>query len=137
VNVCVAVAVEDGLIAPAVLGTDALDPAEVSRAVADVAERARGGKLKARELTDGTFTLSNLGGFGPVTSFVAIINPPQVAILAVGAIEEKPVVREGDLEVLPMMSLTLTCDHRALDGSVAAEFLGTVRMLLEEPGLAL
>jgi pyruvate dehydrogenase E2 component (dihydrolipoamide acetyltransferase) len=66
-----------------------------------------------------------------------VLNPPQVAILAVGAIEEKPVVVEGDLEINPMMTLTLTCDHRALDGSVASEFLGTVRALLEEPGLAL
>jgi pyruvate dehydrogenase E2 component (dihydrolipoamide acetyltransferase) len=72
-----------------------------------------------------------------VEQFVAVLNPPQVAILAVGAIEEKPVVVDGDFDVKPMMSLTLTCDHRALDGSVAAEFLGTVRALLEEPALAL
>ena len=72
-----------------------------------------------------------------VEQFIAVLNPPQVAILAVGAIEEKPVVADGELEIRPLMTLTLTCDHRAIDGAVAAEFLGTVRALLEEPGLAL
>jgi pyruvate dehydrogenase E2 component (dihydrolipoamide acetyltransferase) len=72
-----------------------------------------------------------------VETFEAIINPPNAAILAVGAIEEKPVIADGELDVKPMLTLTLTCDHRALDGSVAAEFLGTVRSMLEEPGLAL
>jgi pyruvate dehydrogenase E2 component (dihydrolipoamide acetyltransferase) len=103
---------------------------------ADLVARAREAKLKQEDLEGGTFTISNLGMYG-IEQFVAVLNPPQVAILAVGAIEEKPVIVDGELEINPMMSLTLTCDHRALDGSVASEFLGTVRALLEEPGLAL
>ena len=86
------------------------------------------GKLRQEDLEGGTFTISNLGMYG-VEQFVAVLNPPQVAILAVGATEEQPVVRDGDLEILPLMTLTLTCDHRALDGAVASEFLGTLRAL--------
>ena len=84
----------------------------------------------------GTFSISNLGMFG-VEHFIAVLNPPQVAILAVGAIEERPVVLAGQVVVRPMMSLTLTSDHRALDGATSAEFLATVKAFLEEPGLAL
>ena len=102
----------------------------------DVVGRARSGKLRQEDLDGGTFTVSNLGMYG-VEQFVAVLNPPQVAILAVGATEEKPVVRDGDLEILPLMTLTLTCDHRALDGAVASEVLGTLRAYLEEPALAL
>jgi pyruvate dehydrogenase E2 component (dihydrolipoamide acetyltransferase) len=135
-DVGMAVATDRGLIVPVIRGAERLSLAEIAAARADLVTRAREAKLQQADLEGGTFTISNLGMYG-IEQFVAVLNPPQVAILAVGAIEEKPVVVDGDLELSPMMSLTLTCDHRALDGSVAAEFLGTVRELLEEPGLAL
>jgi pyruvate dehydrogenase E2 component (dihydrolipoamide acetyltransferase) len=109
---------------------------EIAAARADLVDRARSGKLQQGDLEGGTFTISNLGMFG-VESFIAVLNPPQVAILAVGAATEQPVVRDGELTARPLMSLTLTCDHRAVDGADAADFLRTVRTRLEEPGLAL
>ncbi|HEV3478578.1 MAG TPA: dihydrolipoamide acetyltransferase family protein [Gaiellaceae bacterium] len=135
-DVGMAVATDRGLIVPVIRGAERLSLAEIAAARADLVSRAREAKLQQADLEGGTFTISNLGMYG-IEQFVAVLNPPQVAILAVGAIEDKPIIRDGELEVRPIMSLTLTCDHRALDGSVAAEFLGTVRMLLEEPGLAL
>jgi pyruvate dehydrogenase E2 component (dihydrolipoamide acetyltransferase) len=135
-NVGMAVATDRGLVVPVIRSAERLSLAEIAAARADLVSRSREAKLQQVDLEDGTFTVSNLGMYG-IEQFVAVLNPPQVAILAVGAIEEKPVVVEGDLEIVPKMSLTLTCDHRALDGSVASEFLGTVRELLEEPGLAL
>jgi pyruvate dehydrogenase E2 component (dihydrolipoamide acetyltransferase) len=135
-NVGIAVATDRGLVVPVTRGADRLTISEIAAARADLVSRARDAKLQQADLEDGTFTISNLGMYG-IEQFVAVLNPPQVAILAVGAIEEKPVVVDGELEILPRMTLTLTCDHRALDGSVASEFLGTVRELLEEPGLAL
>ncbi len=135
-NVGMAVATDRGLLVPVIRSADRLTLAEIAAARADLVERSRSGKLQQTDLEDGTFTVSNLGMYG-IEHFIAVLNPPQVAILAVGAIEEKPVVVEGDFDVKPMMSLTLTADHRALDGSVAAEFLGTVRSFLEEPALAL
>jgi pyruvate dehydrogenase E2 component (dihydrolipoamide acetyltransferase) len=135
-DVGIAVATERGLVVPVIRGADRLTIAEIAAARADLVTRARDAKLQQADLEGGTFTISNLGMYG-IEQFVAVLNPPQVAILAVGAIEEKPVVVDGDLEIVPQMTMTLTCDHRALDGSVAAEFLGTVRALLEEPGLAL
>jgi pyruvate dehydrogenase E2 component (dihydrolipoamide acetyltransferase) len=135
-NVGMAVATDRGLLVPVIRGAERLTLAEIAAVRADLVSRSREAKLQQTDLEDGTFTVSNLGMYG-VEQFVAVLNPPQVAILAVGAIEEKPVVVDGDFEIKPMMSLTLTCDHRAIDGSVAAEFLGTVRELLEEPALAL
>ena len=135
-NVGIAVATDRGLVVPVIRGSDRLTISEIAAARADLVSRARDAKLQQADLEDGTFTISNLGMYG-IEQFVAVLNPPQVAILAVGAIEEKAVVVDGELEILPQMTLTLTCDHRALDGSVAAEFLGTVQELLEEPGLAL
>jgi pyruvate dehydrogenase E2 component (dihydrolipoamide acetyltransferase) len=135
-NVGMAVATERGLLVPVIRSAERLSLAEIAAARADLVARARDAKLQQTDLEDGTFTVSNLGMYG-VEQFVAVLNPPQAAILAVGAIEEKPVVEEGALVIKPMMSLTLTCDHRAIDGAVAAEFLGTVRALLEEPALAL
>ena len=88
------------------------------------------------DLEDGTFTISNLGMYG-VDRFVAVLNPPQAAILAVGAIEERPVVREGEIVARPLMELVLSCDHRSIDGATASEFLGTVKAFLEEPALML
>ena len=135
-DVGIAVATDRGLVVPVIKAADRLTIGEIAAARADLVARARDAKLQQTDLEGGTFTISNLGMYG-IDQFVAVLNPPQVAILAVGAIEEKPVVVDGELEILPQMTLTLTCDHRALDGSVAAEFLGTVRELLEEPGLAL
>jgi pyruvate dehydrogenase E2 component (dihydrolipoamide acetyltransferase) len=135
-DVGMAVATDRGLVVPVIRGAERLSLAEIAAVRADLVGRAREAKLKQEDLEGGTFTISNLGMYG-IEQFVAVLNPPQVAILAVGVIEEKPVVADGDLEIKPMLTLTLTCDHRALDGSVASEFLGTVRALLEEPGLAL
>jgi pyruvate dehydrogenase E2 component (dihydrolipoamide acetyltransferase) len=135
-NVGMAVATDRGLVVPVIRGAERLNLAEIAAARSDLVTRARDAKLQQADLEDGTFTVSNLGMYG-IEQFVAVLNPPQVAILAIGAIEEEAVVVDGDLEIVPQMTLTLTCDHRALDGSVAAEFLGTVRALLEEPALAL
>jgi pyruvate dehydrogenase E2 component (dihydrolipoamide acetyltransferase) len=98
--------------------------------------RARDGKLQLSDLADGTFTISNLGMYR-IDRFVAVLNPPQVAILAVGSIEDRPRARDGEVVVAPTMTLTLTCDHRAIDGSEGAEFLQTVKSLVETPALAL
>jgi pyruvate dehydrogenase E2 component (dihydrolipoamide acetyltransferase) len=135
-DVGMAVATDRGLVVPVIRGAERLTLAEIAAARADLVTRSREAKLQQADLEGGTFTTSNLGMYG-VEQFIAVLNPPQVAILAVGAIEEKAVVVDGDLEIKPMMSLTLTCDHRAVDGADAAEFLGTVRALLEEPALAL
>ncbi len=135
-NVGIAVALPGGLVVPVIPSCERKTIAELADARAEVVGRARDGKLTQADLDGGTFTISNLGMYG-VEGFVAVLNPPQAAILAVGAIEEKPVVREGDLEIVPLMQMTLTCDHRSLDGATAAEFLGTVKAFLEEPGLAL
>ncbi|HEV2901819.1 MAG TPA: dihydrolipoamide acetyltransferase family protein [Gaiellaceae bacterium] len=135
-NVGMAVATDRGLVVPVIRGAERLSIHEIAAARVDVVDRARGGKLQQQDLEGGTFTISNLGMFG-VENFIAVLNPPQVAILAVGAVEEKPVVRDGEIAARPLMSLTLTCDHRAVDGADAADFLRTVRSMLEEPGLAL
>jgi pyruvate dehydrogenase E2 component (dihydrolipoyllysine-residue acetyltransferase) len=135
-NVGMAVATDRGLVVPVIRGAERLSVQEIAEKRVALVDRARSGKLQQADLDGGTFTISNLGMFG-VEQFIAVLNPPQVAILAVGAVEEKPVVREGELVGRPLMSLTLTCDHRAVDGAVAAEFLATLRTLLEEPGLAL
>jgi pyruvate dehydrogenase E2 component (dihydrolipoamide acetyltransferase) len=135
-NVGMAVATDRGLVVPVIRGADRLSIQEIAAARVELVDRARGGKLQQADLEGGTFTISNLGMFG-VEQFVAVLNPPQVAILAVGAVEEKPVVRDGEIIARPLMSLTLTCDHRAVDGADAADFLRTVRSMLEEPGLAL
>jgi pyruvate dehydrogenase E2 component (dihydrolipoamide acetyltransferase) len=135
-NVGLAVATGQGLIVPVIRSAERLSLAEIATARADVVGRAREGKLKAADLDEGTFTISNLGMFG-VEQFVAVLNPPQAAILAVGATEERAVVVEGELAARPMMTVTLTVDHRAVDGAPAAEFLQTVNALLEDPALAL
>ncbi|MFN2466956.1 MAG: dihydrolipoamide acetyltransferase family protein [Gaiellaceae bacterium] len=135
-NIGLAVAIPRGLIVPVIPGCESRSIAEIAAARADVVARAREGKLQQADIEGGTFTISNLGMYG-VEHFVAVLNPPQAAILAVGAIEERPVARDGDLDILPLMTMTLTCDHRSLDGATAAEFLRTVKDFLEEPGLAL
>ncbi|HVM17877.1 MAG TPA: dihydrolipoamide acetyltransferase family protein [Gaiellaceae bacterium] len=135
-HVGIAVAAPGGLIVPVIRDADRLTVQEIAATRAEVVDRARDGKLRREDLEGGTFTISNLGMFG-VEQFVAVLNPPQAAILAVGTTEERPVVVDGALEILPMVHLTLTCDHRAIDGAEGAEFLATVKELLEEPALAL
>jgi pyruvate dehydrogenase E2 component (dihydrolipoamide acetyltransferase) len=135
-NIGIAVATDRGLVVPVIQGAERLTIAEIAAARSDVVGRARDGKLKQEDLEGGTFTISNLGMFG-VEQFIAVLNPPQAAILAVGAAEDRPIVRDGELVVRPSMTMTLTCDHRTLDGAVAADFLRTVKQLLEEPALAL
>jgi pyruvate dehydrogenase E2 component (dihydrolipoamide acetyltransferase) len=131
-DVAVAVASENGLVTPIVRAAEAKSVAQIAAEVSDLAERARSGKLTREEITGGTFTVSNLGMFG-VDRFDAIINPPQVAILAVGAGRERVVVREGQPAVATVITLTLSCDHRVVDGAAGAKFLATLRELLESP----
>jgi pyruvate dehydrogenase E2 component (dihydrolipoamide acetyltransferase) len=135
-NVGIAVATERGLIVPVIPGCEGLTVAQIASARADLVTRARDGKLQTADIEGGTFTISNLGMYG-VEQFVAVLNPPQAAILAVGAIEERAVARGGELTARPMMTMTLTCDHRTIDGATAADFLRTVKEFLEEPGLTL
>ena len=135
-NVGIAVAAPQGLVVPVVRGVERLSLAEVATARDEVVGRARDNKLATQDLEDGTFTISNLGMFG-VEQFVAVLNPPQAAILAVGATVDTPVVRGGAVVVKPMMTLTLTVDHRAVDGAEGADFLRTVKQFLEDPARAL
>jgi pyruvate dehydrogenase E2 component (dihydrolipoamide acetyltransferase) len=135
-NVGIAVAVEQGLIVPVIRSCERLSVQEIANVRAALVGRARASKLKQEDLADGTFTISNLGMYG-IERFIAVLNPPQVAILAVGSVEEKVVPMAGEPRIRPRMELTLTCDHRAVDGATGARFLTTVKQFLEEPGLAL
>jgi len=135
-NIGIAVAVPHGLVVPVIAGCERLTISEIAAARADVVSRTREGRLRAEDLDGGTFTISNLGMYG-VERFTAVLNPPQAGILAVGAIEERAVVVEGDFEIQPRMDMTLTIDHRSVDGATASEFLATVKSFLQEPGLAL
>ena len=132
INVGLAVAVEDGLLVPVVHNADRLGLAEIAARRIDLVEKAQNGKLPPADLTNGTFTISNLGMFG-VERFNAIVNPPQAAILAVGAIVDRVVPVNGQPAVQPMMTLTLSCDHRIVDGARAAQFLQTLVGYLEDP----
>jgi pyruvate dehydrogenase E2 component (dihydrolipoamide acetyltransferase) len=135
-NVGIAVAAPQGLVVPVVQNVERLSLAEIAVARGDVVGRARDGKLATQDLEGGTFTISNLGMFG-IEQFVAVLNPPQAAILAVGATVDTPVVRDGAVVPRPMLTMTLTVDHRAVDGAAGADFLRTVKTFLEEPALAL
>jgi pyruvate dehydrogenase E2 component (dihydrolipoamide acetyltransferase) len=135
-NIGIAVAIPHGLVVPVIASCESKSIPEIAAARADIVGRTRGGKLRSEDLENGTFTISNLGMYG-VERFTAVLNPPQAGILAVGAIEERAVVVDGDLEIQPRMDLTLTVDHRSVDGATASEFLRTVKSFLEEPGLAL
>jgi pyruvate dehydrogenase E2 component (dihydrolipoamide acetyltransferase) len=132
VHVGVAVAIPDGLITPVVRDADRKPVVEISREIRELAGRARDRKLKPEEFTGSTFTTSNLGMFD-VTEFTAIINPPESCILAVGAVRKVPVVVEDRVTVGQRMSVTLSSDHRVVDGALAAQFLAEVRRLLENP----
>jgi pyruvate dehydrogenase E2 component (dihydrolipoamide acetyltransferase) len=135
-DIGIAVAAPQGLVVPIVRGAERLTIAQTAQVRADLVGRARDAKLRAEDLDGGTFTISNLGMFD-VDQFIAVLNPPQASILAVGATREQVVPKEGELHVLPVMTMTLTCDHRAVDGATGAEFLRTIRSFLEDPGLAL
>ena len=135
-NIGIAVAIPHGLVVPVIPGCERLTIPEIAEARADIVSRTREGKLRAEDLDGGTFTISNLGMYG-VERFTAVLNPPQAGILAVGAIEERAVVVDGDFEIQSRMDMTLTIDHRSVDGATASEFLATVKSFLEEPGLAL
>jgi pyruvate dehydrogenase E2 component (dihydrolipoyllysine-residue acetyltransferase) len=135
-NVGIAVATPNGLVVPVIRDADRRSVQEIAAVRADLVARAREGKLQLADLEDGTFTISNLGMYG-IEQFIAVLNPPQVAILAVGSIEERPRAVDGELGIAPTMTMTLTCDHRAIDGSEGAEFLQTVKVFVEAPALAL
>jgi pyruvate dehydrogenase E2 component (dihydrolipoamide acetyltransferase) len=135
-DVGIAVAAPQGLVVPVIRGAERLTIAQIAAARTDLVERARTAKLRLPELEGGTFTISNLGPFG-IEQFVAVLNPPQAAILAVGSTQDRVVAVDGRPAVRPMVTLTLTCDHRAIDGADGAAFLQTLVGLLEEPGLAL
>jgi pyruvate dehydrogenase E2 component (dihydrolipoamide acetyltransferase) len=135
-NIGIAVAAPQGLVVPVIHGAERLRLTEIATARADIVSRAREGKLTRDDLENGTFTISNLGMFR-VERFTAVLNPPQAAIVAIGATEERAVAVGGELVVRPTMTITGTFDHRAVDGAPAAEFLQTVKELLEEPALML
>jgi len=136
IDVSVAVTVEGGLITPILRYADYKDLGQISSEVKALAKRAKEMKLESHEYKGGSFTVSNLGMFG-VTDFVAVINPPQAAILAVGGISEEPVVKNGNIQVGKTMKMTLSVDHRVVDGSEAAKFIKTVQKYLESPSLLL
>ena len=132
IHVAMAVAVEDGLITPVLFDADRMTLWEISGKARDLAKRARERKLTPEEYTGSTFSVSNLGMFG-IDQFTAIINPPEAGILAIGGVEEKPIVVDGQLEVRQRMRVTMSCDHRVIDGATGAKFLQTVRRYIENP----
>lgn len=131
-DIGVAVAIDEGLITPIVRGAERKSIGQISREVRELAERARARKLQPDEYMGATFSISNLGMFG-IEEFTAIINPPEAAILAVGAMSPKPVVRDGEVVVRQMMRVTMSCDHRIVDGATGAKFLQTFKKILENP----
>ena len=136
VHMAIAVAVPDGLITPVVRDAHAKGLGRISAEVRELAGRARDKKLQPHEYTGSTFSISNLGMFG-IEEFTAVINPPEAGIIAVGAVEERPVVREGQIVVQPRMRVTMSCDHRVIDGAQGARFLATLKSFLEEPAAIL
>jgi pyruvate dehydrogenase E2 component (dihydrolipoamide acetyltransferase) len=132
IHVAMAVAVEDGLITPVLFDADRMTLWEISEKARELAKKARERRLMPEEYTGATFTVSNLGMFG-IDQFTAIINPPEAGILAIGSVEEKPVVIDGQLEVRQRMRVTMSCDHRVVDGATGARFLQTVRRYIENP----
>ncbi|MCB0554653.1 MAG: pyruvate dehydrogenase complex dihydrolipoamide acetyltransferase [Phaeodactylibacter sp.] len=132
VNIGVAVAVEDGLLVPVIRYTDMKSLSQINTEVKALAELAKQRKLQPEQMQGNTFTISNLGMFG-IEEFTAIINPPDSCILAVGGIIEKPIVKDGQIEVGNMMKVTLSCDHRTVDGATGAQFLQTLKGILEDP----
>jgi pyruvate dehydrogenase E2 component (dihydrolipoamide acetyltransferase) len=135
-DIGVAVAIDGGLITPIVWKAEEKGLKQISAEVKDMAARAKNKKLKPEEYQGGTFSVSNLGMFG-ITSFASIVNQPHGAIMSVGAGEERAVVRDGQIVVRTMMTVTLTCDHRVVDGAVGAQFLGAFKSFIEEPAAML
>ncbi len=135
-DVGVAVAIDEGLITPVVRGANRKGIAEISKEIKEMAERARDKKLQPEEYTGATFSISNLGMFG-IEQFTAIINPPEAAIFAVGSAAPKAVVRDGEIVVRNVMNVTMSCDHRVIDGATGAKFLQTFKQMLENPILML
>ncbi|MEM6282115.1 MAG: dihydrolipoamide acetyltransferase family protein [Chloroflexota bacterium] len=132
VNVGLAVAVEQGLLVPVIHHADAIGTVQIAERRAEIVQRALDSKLKPHDLQGGTFTISNLGMFG-IDNFNAIVNPPQAAILAVGTIGERAIPVNGEIVIQPMMTLSLSCDHRAVDGARGAKFLDTLAQAMENP----
>jgi pyruvate dehydrogenase E2 component (dihydrolipoamide acetyltransferase) len=132
IDISIAVAIDGGLITPIIRKADTLGLAEVSNRMRDLGGRAKAGKLKPEEYQGGGFSISNLGMFG-IKHFTAVINPPQACILAVGAGEQRPVVKQGALAVATMMTVTLSCDHRVVDGALGARWLKVFRGFIEDP----
>jgi pyruvate dehydrogenase E2 component (dihydrolipoamide acetyltransferase) len=132
IDISVAVATDGGLITPIVRDADRKGLAAISDEVRDLAARARAGQLKPAEYRGGGFSISNLGMYG-IREFAAIINPPQSAILAVGAAEERPIVADGQIRIATVMTCTLSADHRVVDGATGAQFLAAFKSYIEEP----
>jgi len=132
VDISVAVSIPDGLITPIIRGADRKGLAAISNEMKDLAARAKAGKLKPEEFQGGSFSISNMGMMG-VKDFAAIINPPQAAILAVSAGEQRPVVKDGALAIATVMTVTISVDHRVIDGALAAEWLGVFKGIVEDP----
>jgi len=132
IDISVAVAVPEGLVTPVVRNADQKSVVAIGQEVRELAGRAKAKKLKAEEMQDGTFSISNLGMFG-IDAFAAVINPPEGAILAIGKVREEPVVRDGQVVAGKKLAMTLSCDHRVVDGAVGATFLAELRSLLEHP----
>ncbi|RMH21530.1 MAG: 2-oxo acid dehydrogenase subunit E2 [Gemmatimonadetes bacterium] len=133
VHIGVAVAVDDGLITPVVRDAHLKGVTRIGAEIRELAARAREKRLKPEEYTGATFSISNLGMFG-IHEFTAVINPPEAGILAIGGVEDTPVIEDGDLVVRPRMRVTMSCDHRVIDGAQGARFLQTLKAMLEEPG---
>jgi pyruvate dehydrogenase E2 component (dihydrolipoamide acetyltransferase) len=132
VNISIAVAIKEGLISPVLHNVEQKSIGQIARETADMVGRAREGKLRADEYSGGTFTVSNLGPFN-VSEFIAIITPPQCAALAVASSAQKAVVMDGQITIRDRMTITISADHRVTDGAEAAQFVGEVRRLLENP----
>ena len=132
IHVSVAVAMDEGLITPVIRHADRKGLAQIAEETKALADRARAKQLQPEEFTGATFTTSNLGMFG-IEEFTAIINPPNVCILAIGAIRDVPVVRDGEIVPGKRMKLSLSCDHRVVDGASGSAFLSAVKGLIEEP----
>jgi pyruvate dehydrogenase E2 component (dihydrolipoamide acetyltransferase) len=131
-NVCIAIALDEGLIAPALLEAGAKALVEIAAESKDLSGRAKGGRLRAAEINDGTFTITNLGAYG-IETLIGIIQPPQTAILGTGSVMPQAVVRDGQVVVRQMMKVALSADHRATDGAQGAQFLAELKRLLESP----
>ena len=133
-DIAVAVATDRGLVTPIVFGADNLGLGTIAATMKELAQKARSGKLRPEEFSGGSFSLSNLGGFG-VEQFDAIINPPQGAILAVGTARPEPIDDDGAIRIVPVLHLSLSCDHRAIDGADAGRFMAALARLIEQPAL--